>query len=318
MQKSKRLIELMMLINKKQHFTARELAEECGVSLRTIQRDLADLEELGVPLYTEFGPKGGYRLLKEKLLPPLTFTENEAIAMFFAYESLQNYTSVPFGKEATSALTKFYSVLPPNTKRKIDELKHRILFWVPMREQDVPFLYLILEAAVERKVITIRYDSAKGEGDRDILPIGLYSHNGYWYCPAYCFNKQAYRLFRADNIRSLQLREELEPAMKEKIGKSMTLEEWFLPPTPQHTVPLRVELTRLGVRKCQADPWLDKAITLREDGSGFIDSKIEKREIAYYADFVFGLGTDAFVEEPSEMADLIVDKLERLQSRYQL
>lgn len=98
MQKAKRLIELMMLINQKQQFTARELAEACGVSLRTIQRDLRDLRSLGVPLYAEFGPKGGYRLLKEKLLPPLTFTENEAVAMFFAYQSLHNYASVLFGR----------------------------------------------------------------------------------------------------------------------------------------------------------------------------------------------------------------------------
>lgn len=107
--------------------------EACGVSLRTIQRDLRDLEELGVPLYAEYGPKGGYRLLKEKLLPPLTFRENEAVAMFFAYQSLHNYASIPFGEQAVSALSKIYRILPPNAKRTIDRLKDCIQFWVPQR-----------------------------------------------------------------------------------------------------------------------------------------------------------------------------------------
>ncbi|EHQ61423.1 hypothetical protein PDENDC454_15242 [Paenibacillus dendritiformis C454] len=316
MQKAKRLIELMMLINKKQQFTARELAEACGVSLRTIQRDLRDLEELGVPLYAEFGPKGGYRLLKEKLLPPLTFTENEAVAMFFAYQSLHNYASIPFGEEAVSALSKFYNVLPPNAKRTIDRLKDCIQFWTPRREQEAPFLQQLLEAAVERQVIAIRYDSAQGENERDIVPLGLYAHNGYWYCPAYCFRKQAYRLFRADYIRALESRELLEPEMRRQIKKLITLEQWFLPPERQHTVSLRVELTRLGVRKCEADPWLDKAITRHEDGTGTIETRIGEGEIGYYAERIFGLGTDAFVKEPPELIDIIVDKLEQLRSRY--
>ncbi|WP_374016499.1 YafY family protein [Paenibacillus thiaminolyticus] len=316
MQKAKRLIELMMLINQKQQFTARDLAEACGVSLRTIQRDLRDLEELGVPLYAEFGPKGGYRLLKEKLLPPLTFMENEAVAMFFAYQSLHNYASIPFGEEAVSALSKFYSVLPPNAKRTIDRLKDCIQFWVPQREQEAPFLQPLLEAAVELRAITIRYDSAQGENERDIVPLGLYAHNGYWYCPAYCFRRQAYRLFRADYIRSLVPRESLEPEMRRQMKKLITLEQWFLPPVRQHTVPLRVELTRLGVRKCEADPWVDKGITRHPDGSGTIDTSIGEGEIEYYAERIFGLGTDALVKEPPELVDFIRDKLEQLRSRY--
>ncbi|WP_345890054.1 YafY family protein [Paenibacillus dendritiformis] len=309
-------MELMMLINKKQQFTGPELTEACGVSLRTIQRDLRDLEELGVPLYAEYGPKGGYRLLKEKLLPPLTFRENEAVAMFFAYQSLHNYASIPFGEEAVSALSKLYRILPPNAKRTIDRLKDCIQFWVPQREQEAPLLQLLLEAAVGRQALTIRYDSARGENERDIVPLGLYAHNGYWYCPAYCFRRQSYRLFRADYVRALKPREPLEPEMRRQMKKLITLEQWFLPPVRQHHVALRVELTRLGVRKCEADPWLDKAITRHEDGTGTIENRIGEGELEYYAERIFSWGTDAFVKEPPELANLIIDKLDRLRGRY--
>ncbi|MDF2837107.1 MAG: DeoR family transcriptional regulator, partial [Paenibacillus sp.] len=82
MSKSKRLMELMLVINQKREFTVRELAREFAVSRRTILRDLQELSEIGVPLYSEVGPHGGYRVLKQRLLPPIAFSEEEAVAIF--------------------------------------------------------------------------------------------------------------------------------------------------------------------------------------------------------------------------------------------
>ncbi|HET7657279.1 MAG TPA: HTH domain-containing protein, partial [Bacillales bacterium] len=52
MAKTKRLIELIMTVNAKRKFTVKELAEEFGVSERTMLRDLQELSALGVPLYS--------------------------------------------------------------------------------------------------------------------------------------------------------------------------------------------------------------------------------------------------------------------------
>lgn len=82
MSKSKRLLDLMMTVNRKRKFTVRELADEFNVSSRTILRDLQELGELGVPLYSEVGPHGGYQVLSERILPPIAFTEEEAVAIF--------------------------------------------------------------------------------------------------------------------------------------------------------------------------------------------------------------------------------------------
>ena len=83
MNKSQRLLEMMMAVNRKRKFTVKELAGEFNVSSRTILRDLQELSELGVPLYSEVGPHGGYQVLKERILPPIAFTEEEAVAIFF-------------------------------------------------------------------------------------------------------------------------------------------------------------------------------------------------------------------------------------------
>jgi predicted transcriptional regulator YdeE/biotin operon repressor len=63
--KSKRLLELMKRVTQLQRFTVQELAEEFGVSYRTMWRYLQELSELGVPLYSEPGAAGGYRVLRE-------------------------------------------------------------------------------------------------------------------------------------------------------------------------------------------------------------------------------------------------------------
>lgn len=68
MSKSRRLIEVMEYVNIKKRFTVQELADEFQVSYRTMWRYLQELSELGVPLYSETGMKGGYSILKERHL----------------------------------------------------------------------------------------------------------------------------------------------------------------------------------------------------------------------------------------------------------
>jgi predicted DNA-binding transcriptional regulator YafY len=200
MSKTQRLIELMMTVNAKRKFTARELAEEFGVSYRTILRDLDELSTLGLPLYSEVGANGGYYVLHDRMLPPILFKESEAIAMFFAFQSLQFFGSLPFQAEIRLALKKFYQHLPEDTKKRIDATEDRIVFWNPNRPQPAACLQFILEAAIEQVVVLIHYNSLDGVTKRVIQPIGLYSCYGFWYCPAYCFKRKAFRLFRADRI----------------------------------------------------------------------------------------------------------------------
>src|SRR5690606_5862475 len=110
------------------------------VSKRTILRDLQELSELGVPLYSEVGPHGGYQVVRERVLPPIAFTEEEAAAMFFAVHALRHYASLPFEAESASALRKFYQFMPQDVKERIDRMKDRVDFVTPVRRGDSPCL----------------------------------------------------------------------------------------------------------------------------------------------------------------------------------
>jgi predicted DNA-binding transcriptional regulator YafY len=183
MPKSKRLMELMMTVNRKRRFKVQELADEFGVSTRTILRDLQELSELGVPLYSEVGPHGGYQVLRERVLPPIAFTEEEAVAMFFAVHALRHYSSLPFETESASALNKFYLHMPGDVRDRIDSMKDRVDFVTPARRGDAPCLSMLLDAAVHRKVLIVKYESKEEEANgRRIQPISIYANNGLWYC----------------------------------------------------------------------------------------------------------------------------------------
>ncbi|MCZ8521553.1 MULTISPECIES: helix-turn-helix transcriptional regulator [Paenibacillus] len=322
MTKSKRLMELMIAVNKRRKFTVRELAEEFGVSTRTIMRDLQVLDELGLPLYAEYGPHGGYRVLNERMLPPIMFSEQEALAMFFAYQSLQHYGALPFSEESVTALNKFYYYLPEDTKQKIDRLKERVVFWTPKRTAAVPHLRLLLDASLRQRPLRILYDSREGAGERSIQPIGVYSSNGHWYCPAFCFSKQRYLLFRADRVLQAESTEEDHPAVD---LSGFTIADWFVPPSEQTDGPggadrgwleLEVRLTKDGVRRCRREAWFQEELVVGADGEGVIRLRIRPDETDYFAGFFLSLGADAVVVQPPEMVSRLRDAVRKLSAAY--
>lgn len=309
MQKSRRLIELMMLINKMNTFTASDLAKELDVSLRTIQRDIKNLEELGVPLYAETGPGGGYRVLNH-ILPPISFTESEALAMFFSYQSLKQYAGLPFQNDGAHALQKFYHHLPSSTQKRIDEMKNRVLFWTPKRTEEPLHLHEFLNASIQQNVIHVTYDSLPNPTTRKILPIGIYAQNGYWYCPAYCYMRADYRLFRVDRFIEITHVDQTP-----YFTNHLSLDNWFKDHAPKQTVKLCVSLTNQGIRRCQVDPWLSKHMVPSSTG-GHIDTDLNIEDLEYYGDFFLSLGEDGIVEGPNEMISYIKTKIDTLSKLY--
>lgn len=314
MSKSKRLMELMMAVNRKRRFKVQELADEFGVSKRTILRDLQELSELGVPLYSEVGPHGGYQVIRERVLPPIAFTEEEAVAMFFAVHALRHYSSLPFEAESASALSKFYLHMPGDVRDRIDSMKNRVDFIAPTRLGDAPFLALLLDAAVHQKVLSIAYEYKEtGLSNRRIQPVYIYANNGYWYCSAYCFVRQGFRIFRCDRIREAKRDESgTEPLDLGDISlaKRAVAE-------PKDPVRLRAKLSQSGVQRCEAELWLASMLQIREDESGIIDADVSRSDMPFYVEFFIGLGDEAVLEEPAELKVAIRERLTKLLARYE-
>ncbi|MED4751965.1 YafY family protein [Brevibacillus choshinensis] len=312
MPKSKRLMELMMTVNRKRKFTVKELAQEFGVSQRTILRDLQELSELGVPLYSEVGPHGGYQVLKERILPPIAFSEEEAVAIFFAIHALRHYSSLPFETEASSALRKFYQYMPNDIRDRIDQMKNRVDFVTPTRQVSSPHLAILLEAAIQQKVLLIDYESRDKPSKREIQPIGIYTRNGLWYCPAYCYQSDEIRVFRCDRIHSA-IDSESQP---------MDLRDIHLGNRESDRKGVQVggtlfaELTKEGVQACEAEHWLVPMLHVRQDGTGWVEGYLPKSDILFFTKFFIGLGKEVTVMSPTELLDEIRRNLTELMMKY--
>lgn len=313
MSKSKRLMELMMTVNRKRRFKVQELADEFGVSKRTILRDLQELSELGVPLYSEVGPHGGYQVIRERVLPPIAFTEGEAVAMFFAVHALRHYSSLPFEAESASALSKFYLHMPGDVRDRIDSMKDRVDFITPTRRGDAPCLSILLDAAIHRKVLVIKYKSKdEGTSNRQIQPVGIYANNGFWYCTGYCFLRHGFRVFRCDRIsEAVYDATGMEPLDLGDIRLSRR--EAAKPREPIH---LCAELSRAGVQRCEAELWLAPMLVVYEDGSGLIDTDVSRGDIPFLTEFFIALGNEAILQEPAELRDSIRSRLTELLAYY--
>ncbi|WP_127490276.1 helix-turn-helix transcriptional regulator [Paenibacillus ehimensis] len=301
MSKAKLLFNLMMYVNAKRVFTAQDVAYEFDISIRTAHRYLAELSEMGVPLYTEQGRNGGYRVLNNRMLPPIIFEENEAFSIFFAFQSLQFYQSLPFDIQMKSVSAKLYSSLPDDVKRKIDRLDAVLSFWNVKRTVPSRYLKEIIDSAAERKVLQIEYESKEKNTHREVSPIGVYAYGGFWYMPALDLVDDVIKLFRTDRILSLTV-------MEKHQNPNVSLSEWLNSHTTKTPVtPLRlyVELTKEGIRQCRSQPWLEPDLMVSGSDQGYINTVMDQSEVEFVSDYFFQLGTAAKVIEPREVIDRI-------------
>ncbi len=313
MSKAERLIEMMITINAKKDFTVGELANEFSVSKRTILRDLQELEQAGFPLYSEVGAAGGYHILKERVLPPITFSESEAKAVFFACQALQYYRDLPFEQETISVLKKFLNCLPLDIQKRITQMQNKIVFWIPDRHCDSPLLQSMFLAVINHHAITIRYSSTYSESTRTIIPIGLYAMNGLWYCPAYCTTANQIRVFRVDRIKEMI---EEKPYPKGKYPIPASVQEYLEKTEVKNDCHIKIQLTDIGVKRCESEYLLAKGLKTFPMGGGIIDTKINDTALEWVADFILPFGNNATVLEPVELIELIKQKIYQLHQHY--
>lgn len=303
MPKADRLLEVLLALHSRRRFTAQDLAKEFGVSRRTALRYLHELSEAGVPLAARPGPGGGYLVLQDRTLP-LSFTVGEAVSLFFAFQSLRSYSALPFDAELGTALQKLYQHLPGEAKVRIDRLRDHLQFSTLHADVPAPHLGALLEASLMGTVVEILYRSAQGQSRRDIQPIGVYAQNGLWYCPAYCFRREAIRTFRVDRVLAEDSSAAAHARRPDIAALSLADYHDRIRSTAQMTW-LEVELTETGLRHVEH---MGGELVPR-GRKKLLRKEIERSDIPLFARTFLDIGEDARVVAPAEMVDLIRDML---------
>lgn len=310
MSKSRRLIEMMLYINVKRKFTSEELANEFRISVRTAYRDLEELSLMGFPIYSEQGRNGGYTLLKNSMMPPVLFTEDEIMAIFFSFQSLKNYRTLPFDAEIDSVSNKLIHNMSGQQKKRINTLKNHLDLWNPTSEVETPMLKMVLGHVLDNHAIEFLYESKSGNKSLFVYPLGIYGSNGFWYMPALTMEQKKVRLYRVDRIKEIishHSGHNMNFNLTDFREKKLSIKE---------DTHLKVIFTREGIRQATSEPWLCNHIVQLEDGEGIVDMWFPASEINYITPFFMRLGKDAVVYEPPALIENIIRQSKEMLSLY--
>lgn len=196
----------MMLLQARRRMTARELAEELEVSLRTVYRDVDALAAAGVPVYAEHGRAGGYQLVDGYRTRLTGLTEAEAQSLFMV--GLPGPAeALGLSAEVASAERKLLAALGPDQRLRAGRLRDRFHLDLPTwyaRPVAEPHLGAVAEAVLNDRMIEVVYRrwEAPREVERRLAPYGLVLKGGGWYLVAAHGEGEA-RVYRVANILQL-------------------------------------------------------------------------------------------------------------------
>lgn len=204
MRRADRLFQLVQLVRGRRLSTGEWLAGRLQVSLRTVYRDVADLQAQGVPLEGEAGV--GYRLRAGFDLPPLMFSIGEAKALVACVRLAGNRLDPELAGDAELALAKIIGVLPPAARAAAESLA----LHAPVSPLDAATrqrLLLLRRATESRRKLEIRYLDLQGvASQRVVRPLGCFYWDAVWTLAAWCELREDFRNFRVDRLVDVQAR----------------------------------------------------------------------------------------------------------------
>jgi predicted DNA-binding transcriptional regulator YafY len=208
-----RLKRLEGILRSGQLQTAHEYAQELGVSLRTINRDLALLRDEGLVVEGERGRGGGIRL-SASAGRAFTLSQDEAIDLLLSLAIAEKTGSPLLLKRLRSIRHKATLAFPPAHADRIRLLRQRILIGSPASEQLVADYSLINAENAEhvsraffemRRLRIIYRDTMRRITMREIEPQFLHLNLPAWYLLAWDHLRGDVRCFRLDRIRSAEV-----------------------------------------------------------------------------------------------------------------
>ena len=202
-----RVLGVLELLQTHGRMSGAELARRMNVDGRTLRRYITRLEEIGVPITTERGRHGAYMLVAGYKLPPMMFTDDEALALSVGLLAARSLALSDAAPAVASAQAKLERVMPANLKRRVSAIDETVaLDLSPYPGAPANDALLALSAAAQaRKRVSMRYRAAlRAETERDFDPYGLAYRGGRWYVVGMCHLRSGLRSFRLDRVLSVR------------------------------------------------------------------------------------------------------------------
>lgn len=198
-----RALRALELLQSRPGATAEELARRLGVTERAARRYVGILREAGIPVESIRGPYGGYRLGRGTRLPPVSFTEAEALVLVMAV--LDGHTPDE-GDLVGSALGKVIRALPESVARQAAAVREHASA-APNRDSTRPspaVTSALVAAVAARRRLVVRYRSESGnEWEAEVDPWAVVVRYGRWYLLCHSHRADAIRTYRVDRVQAV-------------------------------------------------------------------------------------------------------------------
>ncbi|MCJ2118932.1 YafY family transcriptional regulator [Methylobacterium sp. J-001] len=218
MSRSERLFDLLHVLRRhRRPVSGCVLAEEIGVSLRTLYRDIASLQAMGALIAGE--PGVGYVLKPGFLLPPLMFSPEEIEALVLGSRWVADRADDRLSGAARSALARIGAVLPDDLRETFESAAPLVGPGTPAPPEAVAPALLRRAIRTERK-LALRYrDGAGAVSERIVWPFALAFFDAARILLGWCELRQGFRHFRTDRIAAADLLDARYPKRRQALLK---------------------------------------------------------------------------------------------------
>lgn len=328
--RASRLLSLLLMLQSRGRLTAREMAEELEVSIRTIYRDMDALADSGVPVYADRGPDGGYSLLEgyRTQLTGLSAEEADALTLSGVPEAA---AELGLSRVLAAAQLKVTAALPSELSDRAGRLTERFHLDAPgwFREADhVPTLTGVADAVWNQRVVRVRYrrwvvDGREPDVERELDPLGLVLKAGVWYlvaAPHGGGDPRTYRIARMLELETLDVRFErpdgfdLWAYWNRRTGE---LTDEYRAEATIRLSPRGVELAPVALR-----PHTARAVTEGVEGSaspdddGWIRVAVPVESFAAARSELLALGAEVEVVSPAALREQMREAATELATLY--
>jgi predicted DNA-binding transcriptional regulator YafY len=307
-----RLLTLLELLQARREMGGEEIAQRLEVTPRTVRRYIRGLQEMGIPIEAERGRAGGYRMRPGFKLPPLMFTNEEALVLVLGLLAAERLGLATSGLAVEGALAKLDRVLPETLRDRLRAAQETLQLGLGDPEQERGHAdgetVLTLSAAARNGVrLRFRYRSSRGEeSERFLDPYGIAFHNGRWYVAGWDHLREAMRTFRLDRILDIEpTRESFEAPegfdLMDEIHRSMA------------SVPYRWSAeVRLEISLEEARRLVNPSVGNVEAMDGGVRLRIGADDLDWIVRRLSLLGVTFTVLDPPELRDAILKEAARL------
>ncbi len=314
MSKQDRLLFILNLLRSRKNLNAAQLAAECGVTERSIYRDMLSLSEANVPIYYD----NGYKVASENFLPPLNFSFEEYRALKMALESS------PLSK-AGSYAELFRQVQAKIEAGLTDGVREQKRFAIPTTDVEVPltvheelaasFFTQIEEAVLHDLVLDMEYDSiAAGVARREVEPYFIVFRGRAFYFVAYCHEREDFRTFRIDRVKALAIKAEHFRRKSGIDAKSYFGGSWQF----HRGEPVEVVVRFVGrAARVVASSRHHADETVEVVNPEEVIYRVTVSGIEEIKRWILGFGAEALVLEPPELRDSMVALVKALAALYE-